>query len=212
MVEVRPVRSRAELDDALVLVDRLLDDPWGPQRASQRDAAYYRRRFDDQGDLQVVAIVDDRVVGAALASTRPGSDTAVVGEVAVAASMQRRGIGRALLDEVSRQAGRRGMANLALGADETVAGFYRACGFTPTLQITAIGPDRARLIAHARAILRHPPATTEQDDGIRRHVWLPLDDGDDVPLDELNAADDRVAFVMFTRRLLRTGHPAATSR
>lgn len=152
------------------------------------------------------------MVGAALASTKPGSDTAVIGEVAVATPIQRRGIGRALLDEVARQARRRGLADLALGADETVAGFYRACGFAPTLQVTTTGPDRDELMAHASAILGHPRPTTEQDDGTRRHVWLPINDYDDAPLDELNTVEACTAFIMFSRPLPTAEQPVATSK
>jgi GNAT superfamily N-acetyltransferase len=204
-VEVRPVASPAELAEAIELAVRTFPDL---HERTGRGPDYYPSRHAEEADLQVVALAGSRVVGLALASLSADGVVAGAGEVAVAADYQRRGVGRAMLAELEARAAARGLARLALGADEDVAGFYLSCGWKPRVQATISGPGRRAVLERLRIqeLAAHQIETQEADDIIR--VWVPVEAYDAALADRLSAIDGCSAFVMFTKTLPPASAPS----
>ena len=82
---------------------------------------------DDERALHVIALVDQQVVGTARLVTSGGSGR--IGRMAVRQTWRRRQIGRALMDELLRQAVKGRLTTLGLHAQEQAAEFYRKMGF-----------------------------------------------------------------------------------
>src|SRR5439155_17334159 len=102
-VQVRPIRSLEELQAAIAFAQRTfgLSDR---HRGGFFD--YYASRFVQQSDLMVIAEAEGEVVGIALGSIQ--GDHILLGEVAIAAAYQRRGIGSRMLALVEQHARRLG--------------------------------------------------------------------------------------------------------
>ena len=205
-VEVRPVASASELTEAIELAVATfpnLHDRTG------RGPDYYPSRLGGEADLQVVAVAGDQVVGLALASLSADGAAAGVGEVAVAPDYRRRGVGRAMLAELEARAAARGLARLALGADEDVAGFYLSCGWEPRVQATISGPRRWAVLDRLRLqeLVGHEIGAKEQDDVIR--ICVPVLGYDAALADRLSTVDGCSAFVMFTKTLPSAVAPSA---
>ena len=196
---VRPVSSHQELAEAIALAVRFFPDL---HERTGRGPEYYPARLAEQADLQVVAVVEGRVVGLALASLCADGTAAVVGEVAIEPDYQAQGLGRAMLAEVEARAAARGLRHLALGADQDVASFYLACGWATTLQVTIRGPERRAIFESLTAheldghrvgrILEEGPAT---------RVWVSIDSYDTALAEQISTIKACSALVMFTKEL-----------
>ena len=112
-------------------------------RASQHRAQGRKQVVPDApvpGPGQHLGQLDGRglahIVGLALADGRPvGTGRLLpdghIGRMAVQAAWRGRGVGAALLQALIAEAGRRGMAQLALSAQTHALGFYGRFGFLP---------------------------------------------------------------------------------
>lgn len=197
---VRPVSSPQELAEAIALAVRSFP---GLHQRTGRGPEYYPARLAEQADLQVVAVVEGRVVGLALASLgADGAAAAVVGEVAIEPDYQRQGLGRALLAEVEARAAARGLRHLALGADQDVASFYLACGWATTLQVTIRGPERRAILESLMAHELHGHRVGRiVEEGPVTRVWLSIDGYDTALAEQISTITACSALVMFTRVL-----------
>ncbi|HWQ12415.1 MAG TPA: GNAT family N-acetyltransferase [Roseiflexaceae bacterium] len=99
--------------------------------------AYWRKVIDDlpDGRVLLLARLDGRVVGAAqlaLERRQNGAHRAEVQKVLVHTSARRRGVGRALMDALEREARARGRTLLVLDtrADDPAERLYLAAGYT----------------------------------------------------------------------------------
>ena len=127
-MEVRPVRDENELRAVFDLVGAQF-----PEHIDSND-----RRFDDllarfpaDEQIMVVAIIDNELVGGALAfRTDDGAVTLRI--IGVRSEFRHRGIGRRLVGRVEAEARRLGSHTVALGTDEAV-GFWFHLGYTPHL-------------------------------------------------------------------------------
>lgn len=100
MVEIRPVRDRAELGEIFNLVGGEL-----PQLIDSSDTRFgdLAARFPDDQPLMVVATTDEQAVGAALAF-RNDHRTATLRMIAIVRAFRHRGIGRRLVGRVETEA------------------------------------------------------------------------------------------------------------
>jgi GNAT superfamily N-acetyltransferase len=154
---VRPATAQ-DLPAALELFDQLdrFQHGWRvfePRATLRQEAeARYRAALMDPDVLHVVAEVDGRVVGTALAKAHPISSMSdeVVAElsgVMVHPDHRALGVGRALVAEVGRWAAGRGVRRVAIktySANEEALRFWEGLGFEPRLvQMTALAEDLA---------------------------------------------------------------------
>ena len=126
-VQVRPIRSLEELRAAIAFAQRAfgLSDH---HRGGFFD--YYASRFAQQSDLMVMAEAEGEMVGIVLSSIQ--GNHILVGEVAVAAAYQRRGIGSRMLALVEQHARRLGYQRLLLGTADA-QDFYLKNGYVSLL-------------------------------------------------------------------------------
>lgn len=110
--------------------------------------------------LMVYAEDAGKVIGCVLA--RIEDDHVLVGPVAVAEAYRRRGLGKALMGEVERQASNIGQHTLLLGALEDAEPFYVACGFQPHLFVQY---PEAGFLPQLRALNRGYDVVWEAQDG-----------------------------------------------
>ncbi len=105
------------------LRQRILRDPLG-LRYTSLDIA------EEADDQQQIACLDGQVVGGLLIRETDLPDGVwKIRQVAVDASIQARGIGRQLMDEVIREASESGIGKLTLHSREAACGFYEKLGF-----------------------------------------------------------------------------------
>lgn len=196
-VEVRPVASPQELAEAIAMALRIFP---GLHQRTGRGPDYYPRRLAEEADLQVVAVVEGRVVGVALGSLSPDGAAVVVGEVAVESGYERRGVGRAMLGEVEARAAARGVCRLVLGADEDAAGFYLACGWAATLQVTIRGPQRRAIVERllARQLAGYQVGQTWED-ATEIRMWIATDGYDTALAEQVSTIESCSALVLFTK-------------
>lgn len=113
----------------------------------------------------------------AMAFARIGADgNMTAGPVATDARYRRKGLGRALLDELERRARARGVHMLTLGAVESAEDFYLKCGYAPLLFVQTKPP-------HTLEALRALSAGC-------REAWS-FDDGADIRLMLITDGIDR---------------------
>jgi GNAT superfamily N-acetyltransferase len=132
---------RAVADDVPALVGLLADDPLGRGRESTGDLTPYRRAFDlidaDPGELLVVAVDGDDVVGTLQLSFLPGLSRggalrAQIEAVRVRADHRSHGLGAAMVEWAIDEARRRGCALVQLTTDKSRSDahrFYERLGF-----------------------------------------------------------------------------------
>lgn len=149
MIDVRPVRDLAELEEVFDLLHG------EPVETGERHLVDLDERFPDDRSVMTVAIVDGRAVGAALAF-RSSDVSATLRTAAVIAPYRHRGIGRCLVERVEDEARLLGVESMWLGTEEAV-GFWYHLGYTPNLLLQWIyGPDRFE--AESGAVLAGPLA------------------------------------------------------
>lgn len=112
-------------EEALELRYRVLREPLGMTRAQVRVAGEERW-------LHLVVLDGAEVVGCVsldLAGDRPGEGR--LRQMAVDPRLHRRGVGRALVESLEREARARGLARITLHAREAARAFYEAAGYAP---------------------------------------------------------------------------------
>lgn len=120
-----------ELAAAFDVLGAQLVEPIGHTDARFDDLA---ARLGEDRRLMLVAVDDGVLVGGALAF-RTGADAATVRLIAVVDEHRRRGIARALMARVEREAHRLGSARLAAGVDRGVIGFWQRLGYAAQLLV-----------------------------------------------------------------------------
>jgi ribosomal protein S18 acetylase RimI-like enzyme len=116
------VIRRLDWEDAPLLAE--LCERFGKRRADARI-------LDERGVHVLAAIEDGEVVGFAYCHVLPrldGSENVFLYELAVDERFRRRGLGRALVEEALRLAGRRRLFVLADEGNEPAAALYRSAG------------------------------------------------------------------------------------
>lgn len=83
----------------------------------------------ETGDLHLGAWEGDRLLGCLMLSDR-GQGTVQMRQVCVDPSLQRSGVGAALVAESEAEARRRGFTQMMLHARDTAVGFYLRLGYT----------------------------------------------------------------------------------
>ena len=86
----------------------------------------------DAADATAVHALSRDDTGRVVATGRllVGEGTAIIGRMAADAGVRGRGYGRAVLEELHRQAAQRGVTEIALHAQVTARGFYERAGYT----------------------------------------------------------------------------------
>jgi GNAT superfamily N-acetyltransferase len=150
-VRVRSIRSLEELRTAIAFAQRAfgLSDR---HRGGFFD--YYTSRFAQQSDLMVMAEAESEMLGIALGSIQ--GDHILLGEVAVAAAYQRRGIGSRMLVLVEQHARRLGYQRQLLGTADA-QDFYLKNGYVPLLWLHVEDSGVSQLEQALQAELRNYP-------------------------------------------------------
>jgi ElaA protein len=120
-LEVRPARSRAEVDAALALRAAVFIDEQGVTEAEELDGR-------DGEAVHLVAVEDGAVVGTC--RLLPAGTTVKLGRMAVAAEHRGAGIGARLLAEADRRAGALGAERIVLAAQLPAVPLYERAGYT----------------------------------------------------------------------------------
>ena len=131
---VRTIQTLEQLKQVWSFAVSILDLPTG-----KHTLQHYTEQLAKTPSLLVLAEQDDRICGCVLASIE--DDHVMVGPVAVAEDLRRRGIGSAMIREVETRAKEIGQSTLILGAAEEAEPFYLSCGFQPNLFIQLPEPD-----------------------------------------------------------------------
>jgi predicted GNAT family N-acyltransferase len=154
------VATAADWPDVAALRTRVFVEEQGVPAEIERD---------DRDATAVHALSRDSA-GRVVATGRllVGEGTATIGRMAADAAVRGRGHGRAVLDELHRQAALRGVTEIALHAQLTARGFYERAGYT------AVGEVYEEAgIAHVTMTRRLPDAggadVTDRS-AVRRHV------------------------------------------
>jgi GNAT superfamily N-acetyltransferase len=112
MLRIRPA-APSDCDRAVAIVFESLRSFGIEPEPEGIDADVFRFGHQDENAHEVVAEVDGAVAGVAALHPR-GDNEGWVAKVFVDASLRRRGAGRALLDEVTREARARGYSRVGL--------------------------------------------------------------------------------------------------
>ena len=121
VVEVRPARDLAELEQALDLRYRVFCQEQGVSERSERDGR------DGDGALHLVALADGRLVGTCRLIT--SRRTVTLSRMAVEADFRRSGAGAALLREAESHARRARAKRISLHAQTYALPFYQRAGY-----------------------------------------------------------------------------------
>jgi predicted GNAT family N-acyltransferase len=120
IVDVRPARDPAEVEEALALRLRVFSGEQGVDPTADRDG------LDDEA-LQFVAVEGGRVLGTCRVLIRDG--VARLGRMAVEPHARGRGIGARLLDEAERGALAAGARMVRLHAQSAAVSLYARGGY-----------------------------------------------------------------------------------
>ena len=121
-MDVRPVRDRRELEEALALREQVFCVEQGVELHADRDG------LDDEA-IQIVALEDDRVIGTCRVLV--DAEVGRLGRMAVAEGYRGRGVGAAILSAAERSAADAGAHLMRLHAQRYVEHMYAAAGYEP---------------------------------------------------------------------------------
>lgn len=121
MTIIEPTRQ-ADLEAYYDLRWRILREPWGQPRGSERD--------EFEGDARHVAVfdADGRLTGVGRLHLR-GPGEAQIRYMAVAEDGRRQGVGKAIVERLETIARSLDVATVVLNAREPAVPFYRAMGY-----------------------------------------------------------------------------------
>jgi GNAT superfamily N-acetyltransferase len=120
-MEVREVKNKKELEACFDLRYRVLREPWGQPRGSERDG------FEDKS-YQLAAFDKGKVVGTARV-TKVTARTCKVNRVAVEDSHRKKGIGTAMMAHIESTAKGWGCRRVVLNSRENAVKFYEKLGY-----------------------------------------------------------------------------------
>ena len=159
---IKSAKDEGEVEQVYTFAKTVLGD-------FPRSMEYYLKAWRQAPSLQVYAEIDGQVAGCCMGSI--DDDHVLVGEVAVAESARRMGIGAAMLRRLEQEAAQLGQATLILGARQVAEPFYLSAGFRPNLFIQV--PCAGRL-DDLKRINPGYPAVWEEDKGGWTRLMLAL--------------------------------------
>jgi GNAT superfamily N-acetyltransferase len=136
---VRQIRTPTELD----LASRFLQGffpSWEP------DLRILRERLNVQSPMMVAANLEGELAGVALGHV-DDDGLGTVDQLAVAAAVRGRGLGRRLLSTLESGARSLGVRHLTLGSVDEAVGFYERCGYQGRLLLQFTPPARREEVA-----------------------------------------------------------------
>lgn len=135
-IEIREPANDDELEQYYALRYEILRRPQGLAPGSERDEEI------ESASLRLIAILDDKIIGATALAPGMGRDEAT-GErylyvwwraMAIDNTLQRSGVGRAMYEEVERRAREMGAREVTGNARDDKLLFFDRLGFKPTGQ------------------------------------------------------------------------------
>ena len=136
------IRTPQELDLACRFLLRIfpsLEPGWpGPR--------FFRERLAGQSPVMLAARRGQEIAGVALGHVE-GGGLGTVDQLAVAAAVRGRGLGRRLLAALESGARSLGVRELTLGSIDGAVGFYQRCGYQGRLLLQFVPPARRDEIA-----------------------------------------------------------------
>lgn len=126
---IRPATTLAEVQAGYSFLDQQFD--LGVQH--RRSATFYADVFHETPELLLLALDDDRIIGALYASIE--GDHVLAGELALTPAYQRQGLGARLMAMLETQCRSIGQQRIMLGAVGPAEGFYLWQGYRPLLFI-----------------------------------------------------------------------------
>ena len=135
---IRQIRTPEELDLACQFLLRIFSsrDPGWP------GARFFRERLADQSPVMLAARRGQEIAGVAFGHVE-GGGLGTVDQLAVAAAVRGRGLGRRLLAALESGARSLGVRELTLGSIDGAVGFYQRCGYRGRLLLQFVPPRAA---------------------------------------------------------------------
>lgn len=132
---IRQIRTPEELDLACQFLLRIFSsrDPGWP------GARFFRERLADQSPVMLAARRGQEIAGVAFGHVE-GGGLGTVDQLAVAAAVRGRGLGRRLLAALESGARSLGVRELTLGSIDGAVGFYQRCGYRGRLLLQFVPP------------------------------------------------------------------------
>ena len=122
---LRPPETDADYDRYFDLRWRVLREPWGQPRGSERDA------FDDSGVHVMAEDATGKLLGAGcLHFSNP--EEAQIRYMAVEEFAQSHGVGRAMVEWLEMKARQKSVNEVVLNSRESAVGFYERLGYSVT--------------------------------------------------------------------------------
>ena len=139
---IGPIRTPQELDLACRFLLRIFPSqkPGGPGPGLLRD------RLADQSAMMLAAKHEEEIAGVVLGHLE-GGGLGTVDQLAVAAAVRGRGLGRRLLSALESGARSLGARQLTLGSVDRAVGFYERCGYQGRLLLQFTPPARRDEVA-----------------------------------------------------------------
>ena len=139
---IGPIRTPQELDLACRFLLRIFPSqkPGGPGPGLLRD------RLADQSPMMLAAKHEEETAGVVLGHLE-GGGLGTVDQLAVAAAVRGRGLGRRLLSALESGARSLGVRQLTLGSVDRAVGFYERCGYQGRLLLQFTPPARRDEVA-----------------------------------------------------------------
>lgn len=139
---IGPIRTPEELDLACGFLLRIFPSPdpgWpGPR--------LLRERLAGQSPVMLAAMRGQEIAGVVLGHVE-GGGLGTVDQLAVAAAVRGRGLGRRLLAALESGARSLGVRQLTLGSVDGAVGFYERCGYQGRLLLQFVPPARRDEVA-----------------------------------------------------------------
>lgn len=124
-IRLRPPETDTDFDRYFDLRWRVLREPWGQPRGSERDA------FDDSGVHVMAEDASGKLLGAGCLHFGNPSE-AQIRYMAVEDFAQGYGVGRAMVEWLEAKAREKGATAMVLNSRESAVGFYERLGYSIT--------------------------------------------------------------------------------
>jgi N-acetylglutamate synthase-like GNAT family acetyltransferase len=123
-MEISSPKSKEELEAYYDLRFRILREPWGQPKGSEKDEL--------EGDsIHLAAVENGKVIGCGrLHFNSP--EEAQIRYMAVEEDLRGKGVGEKILKELEKRAGTKGAKRIILNSRDTAVGFYKKNSYTTT--------------------------------------------------------------------------------
>jgi GNAT superfamily N-acetyltransferase len=139
---IGPIRTPQELDLACRFLLRIFPS----QKPGGLGPGLLRERLADQSPMMLAAKHEEDIAGVVLGHLE-GGGLGTVDQLAVAAAVRGRGLGRRLLSALESGARSLGVRQLTLGSVDGAVGFYERCGYQGRLLLQVTPPARRDEVA-----------------------------------------------------------------